>query len=507
MINVCTAEQTRAIDRAASEVGGIPSIILMENAAISCVDELKADFADLAAKRVVIFAGKGNNGGDGFCIARHLLMMGVHTETVLVSGEPAAGDALVNYEIIKHMGAAVYALDDILSIGAYIRSADIVVDAIYGTGIHGTVREPAYSLFEKINANARYTLAVDIPSGVDADTGEICGVCVRADKTVTFAAYKSAMTLFPGCAAMGKVVLKHISIPEKIIAGLNYKTHILEDADAAAILPERQADSHKGDYGKVFIVAGSRGMTGAAVMASEAAVRSGAGLVTLGIPASLNQIAEEKLTEAMSLPLSDKDGALAAEAYDAIREKAEKSDVLLFGPGLGTGEDIGELLALILKNSKIPVIVDADGLNVMARDLSILEDSNCDVIITPHEAEMARLIGTSVEYVRKNRQQVSAEFAREYGVTVILKGNHTIVTSWDETQYINMTGNAGMATGGSGDVLAGMTAACVARGVNLCEAAALAVYEHGKAGDRCMQKFGANAVTPTRMIEEIRFVY
>ena len=493
----------RAVDKAASEIGGIPSIVLMENAAIACVNELKKDFGELTGKRIAVFCGKGNNGGDGFAIARHLHNMDAEVSVYLVCGNEFKGDAKINFDIIKKMNVNIDVVSDTENLKYIIRSNDIIIDAIYGTGIHGTVGGISYDVINEINENSKYTMAVDVPSGINSDSGEICGICIRADKTVTFAAYKVGMLMFPAADYTGKVTVADISIPDYILEGQSININVTDEEFVRSNFPVRENNSQKGDYGKVLVIAGSVGMTGAAYLSSQSAVTAGSGLVTLAIPAGLNGAMEAKTTEVMTLPVEDINGHISSDAAEKILERTDMADAVLIGPGLGRSSDAARVLKSVLSHSKVPVIIDADGINAARRDMDILSDCTCPVIFTPHAVEMSRLTGLDRDYIEENRLVASKEFAEEYGVTVILKGHHTIVTASDGEQYINITGNPGLATGGSGDVLAGITASLAARGINETAAAAMAVYIHGKAGDIAKDKYGMESVTASLVMESI----
>ena len=501
-MKVCTCAQMRKIDADAMRLGGVPGVVLMENAALACVYELEK--IGVLDKKIAIFCCKGNNGVDGFAIARHLHHRGALVTVYLVCGDEYKGDALINYEIIKRMGLNITAVCDEYA-DMYAAMADIIVDAIFGTGIKGTVSGTAATVINAINNSGVYTLSVDIPSGISGDTGEVCGVCVNADKTVTFGAYKVGMLMYPAYEHTGEIIVSDISIPQNIIDSQGIKINVTDKAAAAQMMPKRYENSHKGDYGKVLVIGGSTGMTGAPAMSAQAALVSGAGLVTAAVPESLNPIMEVKLTEAMTVPLKDNNGTLSAACTDTITEYIKKADAVLFGPGIGRGADIRVILENILEKSEAPVIIDADGLNALAEDISILKKAKCDVILTPHTVEMSRISKKSPDEIENDRLGVSAAFAAENNVTLILKGHRTAVTASDGKQYINITGNSGMATGGSGDVLAGMLAAFAARGLAADKAAALAVYLHGAAGDIARDKLGADSVTACSIIDNIPY--
>lgn len=494
MYKACYAEEMRAVDRAASELGHIPGIVLMENAALACVNELKKSH-ELRGASVAIFCGRGNNGGDGLAIARHLHNLGAAVSVFLVSGNAFSGDAEINYDIVTAMGLAVDTVTDTDGLDYVIRSFDIVVDAILGTGIRGTVRGMAYDVIRLINENAEYVLSVDVPSGIDSDSGDICGVAVNADKTVTFAAYKIGMLMYPAADCVGEVIVDKISMPEIAVTSQNPQINVTDAEFVRSLLPPRRNNSQKGDYGRLLIIAGSRGMSGAAYLAAEAAKRSGAGLVTLACCESISGALEAKTTEVMTLSVDDEDGHIAASAAERIAPYADRAAAVLIGPGLGRSEAASSVVRSVLARSRVPVIVDADAINAVAAERDMLSDCACDLIFTPHAAEMARLTGLEISYIEENRIEVSREFAEENGAVLLLKGHHTIVTDRSLAQYINITGNPGMASGGCGDVLAGITAAFAARGMGCAEAAAAAAYIHGLAGDIAAKRLGQESLS------------
>lgn len=499
MKKVCTAREMRMYDNEALNIAGIPTIVLMENAAIMCVNAFYSTFPDCENLRVAVFVGKGNNGGDGFAIARHLHNKGIETVVYLTSGREFTGDALINYSIISRMGIKICDASEISEFE--LQYYDVIFDAILGTGISGEVYPEIAEVIDEINSCGKYVFSVDIPSGVNSDNGRICGACVKADETVTFAAYKRGMFLFPGADMCGKITVADISIPGFLLS--EHNCNVTDAEFVRNLIGIRKRNTHKGNYGKVLIVGGSKGMTGAAYLSAQAALKAGAGLITLGICGSLNSAMEAKLTEVMTLPLSDNNGKIASNAADKIIEFSKNCDCILFGPGLGRGGEVKELLSVLLRNSHIPVVIDADGINALSEDKTILEQCSCSIILTPHTAEMSRLTGYDIEYIESNRFEVSAELSQELGATIILKGCHTIVTGSNDKQYINITGNPGMATGGSGDVLAGIVSAFLARGLAEEEASAAAVYIHGLAGDIASRYIGMESLTPTDIIEAI----
>lgn len=505
MIKACFKWQMNKIDFDAEQIAGIPSIVLMENAAIAGVNSLTKTFPNINHKSIGIFCGKGNNAGDGFAIARHLLNLNINVIVYLVCGYDFKGDCLINYNIINKMKCNIVYIENEELLPFYIKSHDVIIDCIFGTGIHGEIIGIARHCIENINKYSKYTLSVDVPSGINADTGEICGVCIYASKTITFAAYKIGMLLFPAADYIGDVELCNISIPQYIIDIQDINTNILDIKSSRSLLPNRFKNSQKGNYGKVLILGGSVGMTGAPCLSAMAAVKMGSGLVTVGVPKSLNIIIEQKITEPMSVELSDKDGILTYDCIDKILELLKRSDAVLFGPGIGRSSDIKDILFKILQSSKVPVVIDADGLNALSEDISILEKCQCDVILTPHSVEMSRLNKKILKEIESDRIGISAEFAQKNDVTLVLKGHHTVVTGADGIQYINNTGNSGMATGGSGDVLAGIIVSLIASGTEKTQAAALAAYIHGIAGDIAKEKLGERSLSANDIVNSIPY--
>ena len=479
---VCTAEEMRAVDKIASEKFNIPSIVLMENAAFACVEEIKK------FKSFTVICGKGNNGGDGFAIARHLINMGKTVKIYLAAGTDFRGDALINYNILKSMG--VEFCTDFSCLEIDLQLSECTVDAIFGTGIHGEVQEPARKIIEKINTFAKFVLSVDIPSGVNADTGD-AEIAVKANKTVTFAAYKRGHFLFPGADFAGKIIVADISIPKSALDFVNVRAANKEYV--RGIMPKRQSNSQKGDYGKIFVIGGSVGMAGAVVMACKAAFRAGAGMVTACVPKEINDIVQSSTAETMTYPVNFEFDA------EKIAKKMKNFDVILFGNGIGREPYVRPLLEKVLQNAEVPVVIDADGLFALARDTEILKSCKSDIILTPHAMEMARLIGKDAEYVENDRFSVTKDFVSKYRLTLVLKGNHSIITAPGGEQTVNVTGNPGMATAGSGDVLAGVTAALAAR-MAAYNAAEAAVFLHGAAGDNMKIFRSENAITADDII-------
>ncbi len=500
--HICTAAQMHAVDAAAAETAKIPGIVLMENAALACVAELSKSF-DFRKTSFAVFCGRGNNGGDGLAIARHLFNKGAEVYVYLTSGTEFSGDALTNYEIVRALGIAVIEIENPALLKNFVKSADCVVDAILGTGMRGAARGGAEAAIKAINEYARYVLSVDMPSGADSDSGEVLGAAVKADKTVTFAAYKRGMFLYPAADYCGEKVLADISVPEYIMEVKAGRCYAADGAAVARVFPKRRNNSHKGDYGKIMIVGGSVGMAGAVTMSAKAALRFGTGLITAAVPASVNNIVQNKIDEVMTLPLPEEGGRISRNAAERLAKRANLCDAVLIGPGMGRSESVYAFMADFLPRLEVPSVVDADGIYAIARNDGLLARCAVKPVLTPHSQELSYLTGRSAEEIESARFSVSADYSAKNGVTLILKGHHTIITAADGDCTVNTTGNPGMAGAGSGDVLAGMATALLARGMDTYDAAVCAVYLHGAAGDYAAAQYGADAMCANDIISSV----
>lgn len=506
MFKACTAQQMRSVDRIAIDNYQIPGIVLMENAALACIEKLKEKF-DIKNTSFFVLCGRGNNGGDGLAVARHLYNAGAKVEIVLVAGSEFTGDAKINYDIAEGMDIPMCELYHIDSLAHKVSESDVIIDAILGTGISGGVRDDVADVIETINANAKYVLSVDVPSGINSDTGEVLTVAVKADDTVTFGAYKLGMFLYPAADYTGEITVAAISIPQAVVDSQNIKVNVTDKAFVKNAISERNNNSHKTNYGKLLIIAGSEGMSGAAYLSAQAALRSGAGIITVACPRCINQTLESKTTEVMTYPLDDKDGCIAYSAIDKLLTKVQEADAVLIGPGLGRCDEVTDIVQSVLQTSTAPVIVDADAIYAVSQNIDIIKNCNCDLIFTPHTMELSRLTRLSVNYIEGDRVGVSRRFSDDTGAVLLLKGHHTVVTSPSLTQYINITGNPGMATAGSGDVLAGIIAAFAAKGTEPTISAAAGAYIHGFAGDIAQERLGMEAMSATDIVDNISHAY
>lgn len=505
---IVTSPQMQELDRKTIQEGGIPGSVLMENAGRGTFEQMQRHFPDIRQKRVVVLSGKGNNGGDGFVIARYLLNHSASVKVFLLAEKEALrGDAAANLQAFQRAGGSVAEIPDESAWQKAlpdIQHAGLIVDAIFGTGLSSSVTGLALRVIEDINKTGKPVVAVDLPSGLDASTGAVQGTAVTAHLTCTFGLVKRGLVVYPGASYAGKLEVIDIGIPQALVAGAGLQDHLLEEKDFRGKLPQRKPDSHKGTYGHAFIVAGSPGKTGAAAMAAQAAMRVGAGLVTIGVPASLNQILAIKVTEAMTEPLPDGGaGFLGMDAWQRLQDVLPGKTVVAVGPGISDREETAALVFKILSSASIPLVIDADGLNAVARNPEILKKVKAPVVLTPHPGEMARLAGTTTQAVQADRIETARKFAADFNVTLVLKGARTVIAGSDGQVYINPTGNPGMASGGMGDVLTGMITGFIAQGMDALFAAQLAVFMHGRSGDQLAAKRCCIGILATDIIAEL----
>jgi NAD(P)H-hydrate epimerase len=482
------------LDRQAIEVVGLPSLVLMENAGRAVLAELATRFPDLAEKKSVIIVGPGNNGGDGLVVARGLLDLGAQIEVhILCNPKYFSPETRHQADMLRKLGFKLeYHTKPKHTREIYraLKGADIVIDALFGTGFRGPARDlPAYAI-ELINLSTAFVCAVDIPSGVEADTGYVTGPAVQADLTVTFELPKLGLLLYPGRHYAGELVVKPIGYPQTLLEQYASKLTLVEPAWVRGRLPRREPYSHKGNYGKVLVIAGSRGYTGAAALTAQAALRAGAGLVYLAVPESLLPAMEAKLTEVIKLGLPEEDGSLAPAALESILAISQDKDVLVVGPGLGTHPQTVKLVCQLVAQASKPLVIDADGLNALAGHLDVLAQRQAPTVLTPHPGELARLIAQSVEEIEADRVGVAHKTARQCNSVLVLKGVPTVTATPDGEVFINSTGNSGLASGGSGDVLTGCLAGLLAQGLDGMPASVCAVYLHGRAADSLKSELG-----------------
>ncbi|MDD2366257.1 MAG: NAD(P)H-hydrate dehydratase [Desulfuromonadaceae bacterium] len=508
-MRVVTSHTMQEIDRQAICEYGLSGIKLMESAGSSCVEEIIAEFG--LKGRAVVMAGKGNNGGDGFVIARLLSQKGWSVKTIILAdredirGDAAANiaklaDSTINYCTHEGQLSALH-MEEIFH-------ADVIIDALLGTGLRRDVSNVYLEAIDLVNASGRPVVSVDIPSGIHGTTGRVLGDAVRAYITVTFAFAKLGHVLYPGAEHTGRLVVADIGIPSELMkTALGYD--FLNADTMRQKLHRRDRLAHKGDFGHILLIAGSVGKTGAAALSANSAVRAGSGLVTLAVPESLNSILEVKTTEAMTMPLPDSgSGHLTNSAFPAIEKLIVGKDAVAIGPGLDRRPGTYALVQNIVETFDMPMVIDADGLNALAEDITVLKrKKTANLILTPHPGEMSRLLGASIPDVEAIRISVAQEFARKYAVYLVLKGARTVIASPDGVAAINGSGNPGMATGGMGDVLTGIIVSLLGQGYVAWEACCLGVFLHGFAADMIAEEKGEIGITASDVLEQLPYAY
>jgi len=504
-MKVLTASEMKEIDRRTIEEVGLPGPVLMENAGRQIFRAISQRFPNLKEERIVIVAGKGNNGGDGLVVGRYLFNHGISPQVFLLSSKAEVkGDAAVNLRVAENIGLKIIELLEPKAWQALSRAlnqATIVVDAIFGTGLEKPAAGFYAQAIEMINRSRAFKVAVDIPSGLSSDTSQIIGPAVKADLTVTLAAPKIAHVLPPAEDFVGEVLVADIGIPPALLADKKLRIELLEKVNILSSFRPRKKDSHKGTYGHLLVLAGSLGKTGAAIMAARAALKAGAGLVTVATPQSCLPIIARSTMEIMTEPLPETaEGTLAPEALPRLKELIQGKDALLIGPGLSTHPATARLLFSFLPLVNLPCLIDADGLNILAQQPEWLQRLPKPCVLTPHPGELARLTGKSTADILGQRLKLAQELAQKYKLILVVKGHRTIISGSDGQVFINPTGNPGMATGGTGDVLSGLAASFLLQIANPLLAVAAAVYIHGLSGDLAREKLGERALVAGDLI-------
>ena len=504
---LATADQMRDFDRIAIRSCGIPGLVLMENAGRAFVQELEKLVGDLSGKSIIVMCGKGNNGGDGFVIARHLINRNASVQVVLLCPrKEVKGDAKTNLDILfKMRNEPALKVIEVKSARGLdnLQSAEIIVDALFGTGFSGKVKGIQQKAIQWINGQKSFIASVDIASGVDASTGRVENFAVKAHSTVTMGLAKVGHFVGAGREHSGEITIADISIPRAIVRPAARQIYRVTAEDVAQALPKRPLTAHKYSVGKIFVLAGSRGLTGAPYMCSQAAMRAGAGGVILGVPKSIYSPLVRKLTEVMVTPLEETaDGSAAETSRDVINEKIEWADVVILGPGLSRNTETQRLLLHLIPNIRKPLVLDADGLNCVAKDISVLLGRKHPTILTPHIGELSRLLRMNARELELNRVAIAREASDALKSIVVVKGSPSITGTPNGPSYINSTGNPGMATAGAGDVLTGIIAGLVGQRMSSAQAAFCGVYIHGLAGDMAATRYGQRSLMALDILEE-----
>jgi ADP-dependent NAD(P)H-hydrate dehydratase / NAD(P)H-hydrate epimerase len=510
VLPIFTADEMRALDHRAITALGIPGATLMENAGRGAADAIVAAFVELgrARRRVAIVCGKGGNAGDGFVVARHLKRRGLGVDVWLTSAErEIGGDAGRKLAEMKRAGIRQHAVESDRALAASLRRAEIVVDALLGTGTRGAIGGLVARAIDAINASGRHVVALDIPSGLPADGDAPEGPHVRADLTTTFAGLKRGLVMGAAAERAGRIVVVPIGVPDdEVRRGVT--TFLTERADVATAFPRRPREAHKGDFGRLLIVAGSIGKTGAAVLCARAAMRSGSGLVTVATAASQQPIVASLVLEPMTEPLGETSArSIGKSALARIGALADERDAVAIGPGLGLDTETMEVAVTLARDLAKPAVFDADALTAIATRTEILREARAPRALTPHPGEMARLLGGSTSDVQRDRIACAREFAVRHRAHVVLKGAASVVASPNGVVTLNPTGNPGMASGGTGDVLTGIVGAFLARGLAADVALRSAVFLHGSAGDLAAARVGEESLIASDVIASLPLAF
>lgn len=510
-MRLLTSEEMKRVEAHAAKYG-LSYHRMMENAGAACARNIRSVVEKEPGTRrnVAILCGKGNNGGDGFVIARKLLDSGYRVCLILLSGYPGTNEAEYMYKMTAELNIPTVWYDaDPPKAAQTIKTADILVDAVFGFSFYGTIKPEMAKVFALFNDAEGIKFAIDIPSGAYCDSGLCDPGCIRADYTIAVSALKPAHILHPASDCCGDIIIASIGIPEESFAAVGSSMYTYHANEIAARFPKRRIDAHKGDFGHLLCICGSYTMPGAAYMAAKAALRSGVGLVTCAFPRSIYPTMTAKLTETLFLPLEETaGGALSRSCIPRLLQQLDQYDAIVIGCGMSVCEDTAAVLQAVLENAKVPVIVDADGINLLSKNIDLLQNAACPVVLTPHPKEMSRLCGLPVSQVQSDRTGTARSFSHAQGVFVVLKGANTVIASPDDNQiYVNVTGNNGLSKGGSGDVLAGMLGAFAAQRMDLHDALCVGVYLHGHCADEVAQNLSRTGMLPTDVIEALPACY
>ncbi len=495
----------KTADRYAIQTTGIPSAVLMDSAAASAGAYVRRFLGENFGAKILILCGKNNNGGDGFCLARLLNDYKVTVAPCYPQGASLSEDAALYASIAKQMAIPFLSIYEqpVQTLTALFSQFDVIIDAIYGTGFAGKVRDEAIShIIKAANQSQTPILSIDVPSGVDSVTGAVEGPAIFAKQTITFAALKTGLLLYPAYEHCGEMIVANIGMPSAALAAIVPDGFLIEESDMFAALPKRFATSHKTSYGKAMCLGGSRRMKGSILMSARAAISCGCGLVKLLSLESVCDLAMLSAPELLTCPLSTNEGGgISAMNLETILSEASMATAIGVGPGMGQNSDTYAIVAALCAQ-KTPLVLDADALNVLANDMDVLSHHAGPVILTPHEMEMARLCGCEVSYVSQNRVAVAKNLAQKLDAVVVLKGAHTLVASKTDL-FMIPTGNPGMSTAGAGDVLTGMITGFLAQNIPPIKAALLGAYLHGMCGDQAAETRGRLSLTAQDILKAI----
>ncbi len=500
-MKISRVSQMRQMDHEAVMQYGIVEELLMENAGNAVYFVILKHFSSLAERRFAIFCGLGNNGGDGLVVARKLCSMGSEV-TVFLLGDPEKyqGSARRNYEIAKLFPLKLQRLSSIDQVGNALTHTDAVVDAMLGTGLSRPLKGLYLDAVQTINRSGKTVFSVDIPSGINGDTGEVMGDAIQAHVTVTFGLPKRGNLLYPGFDYGGRLYVSHISFPPTIYN----KEELQVETGVPERLPVRARDTHKGDYGKILFIAGSPNYLGAPQFSALSFLKAGGGLSYLATPKSLAPFLGSRSREVVLFPLWETDtGSISLKNLEGLLMLCNQMDMAVMGPGLSLEDQTQELVRKLTEKIPIPLLLDGDGITAVSQDPEILKNRRSTTILTPHPGEMARLTGKTIEEIKKNRVEILQETAKSSGAIIVLKGAHTLIGFPEGQIWINLSGNPGMATAGSGDVLTGCISAMVGRGLPIANAVKTGVFLHGLAGDLAAAESGEDGVVAGQIMDTL----
>ena len=505
---IVNAKQMQDIDLATISRYGLSSLTLMENAGLACVFEIEKYLKNypVLKGKIKIFCGIGNNGGDGFVIGRHLANRGHALDLYLVGNfANLSEEAKTNALVFSNFGNKFLEVNQENKIALVdINSNDLIIDAILGNGIKGPLKGLILGVVSKINETGASVIAIDIPTGLPTDAPHLMGEAIKAKLTLAIGLPKISEVLYKTKNYVGELKILEIGFPKELLTSKELKNNLISKMDVVNIFPKRTKDGHKGNMGTVFVVAGSVGMTGAAILSTKAAFLSGSGLVKLGIPKSLNEIAEKNLIEILTYPLNQTDEqSVSMNAYDEIKKMSKDATALLIGPGMSLNEETKKLVKKIINDFQIPMVVDADGLTALSEDQSLLENNTKTIVLTPHIGEMSRLTGKPKEEILSDPINCAKDFATKWKVVVVLKSASTIIADPEGNIWVNPLGNDGMAKAGSGDVLSGLITGFLAQGITGVHAAIIGTWIHSLAGDLASIKKGKNSMLATDILEAV----
>ena len=497
-MKVCKVAEVRNLDKEAGRKFGLSPEILMENAGQAVYFVILREFG-IKNKRFSIFCGSGNNGGDGFVVARKIYSNAGEVKVFILGNKANLKDeARKNFEIISKMKIEIYNVKSVESIKPFILQSDAIIDAIFGTGLTRNIEGVYRDIIQLINESGKKVFSVDIPSGINGDTAEIMGTAIKADWTVTFGLPKIGNILYPGYDYCGKLYLSHISFPPSFYNLSSLKTEINFPLD----FPVRLKDTHKGNYGKTLFIAGSSGYLGAPYFSAFSFLKAGGGLSYLATPKSISPFLANKGSEIVFLPQKETiSGSIALNSQSGLLNFSEKVDMVVLGPGLSLNEETQRLVRELVKKVKKPLLIDGDGITAISEDIEIIKERKNKTILTPHLGEFSKITKIEINKIKKNKVDILRETTKELNAIIVLKGAHSLIGYPDGRVFVNMSGNPGMATAGSGDILTGTISCMYGLGLSIEEAVRMGVFIHGLAGDLASKDKGEDGITAQDILD------